>query len=216
MTSSALDADFVMSNFWQANKYGSCSVVAIIKTAIINYGAHDIFKRIDRVEGDYTIYTLRTNQKLLIGPRERKMAGRLALFRFTNEANTKQKNKLKQLRIIVTHCTLVILKYLLEYGYDIYTCYSLEEAWNDMCYEGILTNKIPPLLGLQRKNNKSVSLHKSRLDRFRSKEAVVIYSKTHAVAAVDGYFDAYGTQVSTAELFKFFEKKKKLKWYALK
>jgi len=202
---------FVLESFRQRG--ANCVAVALIKTAIIRYGVKKIFKIKKR--NDYEEITMQDDKMLLLTRKEIQdiNAGNQIWFRrYRDPAHQKLIQKTK---VVVETCFAVMVRNIQLYKYEGKE-YTQSEARRLLVKEGLLTDHMPSLLGLHRKGNKSGEVAPHNLNKLKRRKAVLLFSKSHIVAASNGYFDDYGKAKAFGNTVPVLRGRKANHWFQLK
>ncbi|GAO44105.1 hypothetical protein [Flavihumibacter petaseus] len=185
---------FIMESFWQHPEAYNCAVVAVIKTAILQYGIGKIFS-LRKTNKNYLV-RLRNGESLNLTTLEVDQLYKGCSFVYSRYTSGNKQKDLKRLKKYVKICYAIMVKYLHEIGFrDQHFKISKAKKLLQFGFgkkHPFNTDHLYLFLGLTR-NDEITDFKKKHLPYIRTAKALILYSPTHVVAVSNGYYDDYGT-----------------------
>lgn len=187
--------------------------IVLIKAALIKYGFNDLLKI--KKKSDQFLVTLKDGTMLTLTKADINRINRKNRIRFTRYKDKKRQAHLRKLKEQVRFLFAVITRNLHLNGYD-GNEYSESSAVKALTREGLKTDHIHALLGLERKTRNVHRLSPKHLKLFKQKKAVLLYSDEHIVVVSNGFYDNYGEAVEIGTEIPVLKGKKAKSWYEFK
>lgn len=201
---------FIIESFTQSE--ANCAAIALIKAAIIKYGINNVFKK-RRANGQWII-TLKDKQIIVLNDADINRINKynkIGFRRYRNRAVTAN----ARLKEYVRLCFAVMVRVLQLNGYE-GNEFTESGAIELLAREGMNTDHLHTLLGLQRKKKQAWKLSPAHLRLFRHKTGVLLYSDRHIAVLSKEYYDDFGKAVKTGDKIPVLKGQKANRWYELK
>ena len=202
---------FILESFWQ--KGANCTSISLIKAALLTYGIGKVF-RVEK-RSSYMIVTLKNKRVLVLTPAQVREINTANKIKFRTTHNQVHRKAIQRIREYVELCFAVMVRNMQLYKYNGKE-YTQSTAIRQLTAEGMETDHLHELLGLQRKTSKAFRLSPKHLGTLRRKTAVLLYSTAHIVVVSKGKYENFGDIMEITNEIPILKKKKARHWFELK
>lgn len=180
---------------------GNCASVAIIKAAMFTF-QYDVFKH--QLNGDVYSVILKNGEKISFSKDEYAYATEESSFIPGRAENKIEQKTFMEILKYANLCFTVICKMAQKHGdyssrFSKFITPDNFKLAVEIINDGTLTPEVFELLGLEEYVSPTYRIN--LLKRIKSKNATVIWTKSHAMFAAEGYFDRYGKSIKLKSRF---------------
>ena len=161
------------------------------------------------------IVTLKNKRVLVLTPAQVREINTANKIKFRTTHNQVHRKAIQRIREYVELCFAVMVRNMQLYKYNGKE-YMQSTAIRQQTTEGMETDHLHELLGLQRKTSKAFRLSPKHLGTLRRKTAVLLYSTAHIVVVSKGKYENFGDIMEITNEIPILKKKKARHWFELK